>query len=246
MPQASSAPLELIVLHGALTALGCGAATPDPAADEIATVPMSGDPVALTEIRVSPAPQIPLTWSSGFTSPQRIVVRTQQEWATTWATIWSRQTPVPALPVVDFTSEVVVVAASGYQSNGGVRIAIPNAALDQGGREGERRRDVRWCELRGPGGQLQPGVRGPHGSIRRADLPHGCADDDGLRVAERLVPSYPPAPPAAAHPVARCKTWSPICAHQAEDSARCRPCLAARHRDGVYGIRVRFLQLDVL
>lgn len=132
MPQASSAPLELIVLHGALTALGCGAATPDPAADEIATVPMSGDPVALTEIRVNPAPQIPLTWSSGFTSPQRIVVRTQQEWATTWATIWSRQTPVPALPVVDFTSEVVVVAASGYQSNGGVRIAIPNAALDQG------------------------------------------------------------------------------------------------------------------
>lgn len=125
-------PTVAMLLVAALTALGCGAATPDPAADEIATVPMSGDPVALTEIRVNPAPQTPLTWSSGFTSSQRIVVRTQQEWATTWATIWSRHTTVPALPVVDFTWEVVVVAASGDQSSGGVRIAIPNAALDQG------------------------------------------------------------------------------------------------------------------
>jgi hypothetical protein len=125
-------PTFSMVLVTAVSSLGCGAATPEPSVVEIATVPMSGSPVALTEIRVNPAPQTPLTWNSGFTAPQRIVVRTQQEWASTWATIWSRQTPVPALPAVDFTREVVVVAASGVQSNGGVQIEIPNAALDQG------------------------------------------------------------------------------------------------------------------
>ena len=102
------------------------------AADEVATVPMSGTPVALTEIRVNPSPQEPLTWNSGFATAQRIVVRTQEEWAATWATLWSRQTPVPALPTVDFSREFVLVAAAGVQASGGVQIAIPNAALDQG------------------------------------------------------------------------------------------------------------------
>jgi hypothetical protein len=121
-------PTFAVSLVVSVSALGCGASS----GDEITTVPMSGNPVSLTEIRVNPAPQTPLTWGSGFTTPQRIVVRTQQEWAATWATIWSRQTAVPALPLVDFTSEVVVVAASGVQGNGGVDIAITNAALDQG------------------------------------------------------------------------------------------------------------------
>ncbi len=52
---------------------------------------------------------------SGYDTPRRLVIRTQADWEAAWATIWLRTIYVPALPVVDFTRDVVLIAAAGQK-----------------------------------------------------------------------------------------------------------------------------------
>jgi len=91
-----------------------------------------GTPVEVTEIRVEPGPGSPLTYYSGYASAQRLVVRNQEEWAAEWATIWANHTPVPALPSVGFTRELVAIVASGVHGSGGYQIQVPSAAIADG------------------------------------------------------------------------------------------------------------------
>ena len=48
------------------------------------------------------------------------------------ARIWAHQTPVPALPAVDFTREFVAIAASGVHGSGGYQIQVPSAMIVEG------------------------------------------------------------------------------------------------------------------
>lgn len=52
---------------------------------------------------------------SGYDTPQRLVIRTQADWEAAWATIWRRTSYVPALPAVDFSRDVVLIAAAGQK-----------------------------------------------------------------------------------------------------------------------------------
>ena len=84
------------------------------------------NPVPLTVTRFAGFPQ-PLAEYSGLTQPARTIVRDGATWQATWAEIFRNQAPIPQLPAVDFTREIVVVAAMGERRTGGHGIFIEGA-----------------------------------------------------------------------------------------------------------------------
>lgn len=75
----------------------------------------------------------PLTGSSGLTAAQRTVIRDAATWASTWTAIWQNVSPQPELPAVDFTREMLVVAALGERGSGGFSIVVDSARKTAGG-----------------------------------------------------------------------------------------------------------------
>jgi hypothetical protein len=61
---------------------------------------------------------------SGVTERTRRVIRSEEEWAALWDSIYARRTPTPPRPAVDFTESVVVVASLGERSSGGYAIDV--------------------------------------------------------------------------------------------------------------------------
>jgi hypothetical protein len=98
-----------------VVALACGSAplTP-PAQNEIAVR------------RLRPEPQ-PLTTSSGITESRRLVVRDEPAWRQIWTSIWRDVSEPPPLPQIDFTNEMVIVAALGERPTGGYAILVDGA-----------------------------------------------------------------------------------------------------------------------
>ena len=83
-----------------------------------------------------PAETLPLTRVTqgyfGAPNPsQRLVVRSQQDFAAAWAAIFNNSSPQPPLPNVDFTQEMVIIALSGSKPSGGYCIAVEHAAGDR-------------------------------------------------------------------------------------------------------------------
>lgn len=74
-----------------------------------------------------------LTASSGFTTVQRTVIRDDATWRAMWAVIMQNVSPPPELPSVDFTKEMLVVAALGERRSGGFSIAIDSASSTASG-----------------------------------------------------------------------------------------------------------------
>lgn len=70
--------------------------------------------------------------NSGFTQPARLVVRDAAAWRDAWATIWQGYGTVPPLPAVDFSREIVLVAALGQRPSGGYSILVDSAATRDG------------------------------------------------------------------------------------------------------------------
>jgi hypothetical protein len=112
-----------IVLVAALAAVtvGCSAADPMgvPGPEESLAV---GEAVTLR--RIPAASELAFT---GLEQPTRRVVRSEAEWRDVWSQIWSRHTPQPPLPAVDFSREMVLVAGMGVRSSGGYSIRIQSA-----------------------------------------------------------------------------------------------------------------------
>ena len=88
-----------------------------------------GNALTLTRLRAEP---FSFTFYSGLDDRQRIVVRDQTQWREIWQQIWKRTSPVPDLPSIDFTREMVIVAADGSRPTGGYNILIERAS-DSGG-----------------------------------------------------------------------------------------------------------------
>lgn len=84
------------------------------------SAPETPQPLALTRI-TQPA-------FSGFDTPQRLVIRSQPAWEAAWATLWARAGQVPPLPPIDFTRDVVLLAAAGARPTSGYFIAIEAAS----------------------------------------------------------------------------------------------------------------------
>jgi hypothetical protein len=68
------------------------------------------------------------TFNSGLDRPARLVVRDAVTWRAIWTQIYARQSPVPTLPSIDFSSEMLVVVALGSHSTGGYSILLRGAS----------------------------------------------------------------------------------------------------------------------
>ncbi|MBI2369409.1 MAG: protease complex subunit PrcB family protein [Deltaproteobacteria bacterium] len=62
--------------------------------------------------------------SSGITTATRAVIRDQGAWARLWSEHTARLMPVPPVPPVDFSREMVVGVFAGEQRTGGFEIEI--------------------------------------------------------------------------------------------------------------------------
>lgn len=82
-------------------------------------------PVPLVRLRSEP---FSFLSNSGFIEPQRLVVRDAVAWQGVWETAWRSRSEIPPLPEVDFTREMVVVAALGSRPSGGFSILVDSAA----------------------------------------------------------------------------------------------------------------------
>ncbi len=111
---------SLCLFFIALTLAGCAAMQTSPGDP--------GTPIALARIgNLTYAP------SDLFPSETTTVVRDQATWQNLWAQINRNLSPTPALPEVDFTKNLVVVAAMGTRPRGGYRIEMPSASQNSTG-----------------------------------------------------------------------------------------------------------------
>lgn len=67
-----------------------------------------------------------------FASETMLVVRDQQSWQSLWSQMTANQFPAPQLPAVDFTKDMVLVAAAGTRPSGGYSISITDVAESSG------------------------------------------------------------------------------------------------------------------
>jgi hypothetical protein len=99
--------------------LGVGACS-----DTVAPPGEPGASVPVVRLRSEP---YPFTFYSGLDKPDRIVIRDPLTWQIVWKKVWFGDSEVPPLPVVDFSSEMILVAALGAHSTGGYSILIDGA-----------------------------------------------------------------------------------------------------------------------
>jgi hypothetical protein len=67
---------------------------------------------------------------SGIRDSQRVVIRDSAAWQRYWADINRPFFPSPAIPTVDFSREIVLLAAMGTRPSGGFIIRIDSATVD--------------------------------------------------------------------------------------------------------------------
>ena len=72
-------------------------------------------------------------YSSGYEDSARLVIRNKDEWAQVWSRIVSNHGPTPATPQIDFSRELVIVAAMGTRATGGFSIAVTTVVEEAGG-----------------------------------------------------------------------------------------------------------------
>jgi hypothetical protein len=86
-----------------------------------------GDPgKTITVVRLRSEPYS-FAYNTGLVESDRIVVRDAATWQTVWNKVWQNAGDVPPLPAVDFSSEMILVAALGSRNSGGYGILIDGA-----------------------------------------------------------------------------------------------------------------------
>lgn len=86
--------------------------------------PGSSEPLVLTRLRPD---LFSYSYYSGIRDSQRLVIRDQAAWQQTWNTISIGMSPVSAPPAIDFSREMVIVAALGERPTGGFSIFVDAA-----------------------------------------------------------------------------------------------------------------------
>lgn len=76
-------------------------------------------------------------FSSGYSDPSRQVVRNQRDWAFAWSRAFAGRSPAPPRPRVDFSREMVIVAAQGARPSSGYDISVDRVAEVDGSIEVE-------------------------------------------------------------------------------------------------------------
>ena len=121
--------MNSVVRFGAIAlavALGaCAGADPASPPGNVVTPP--GDPgTTITVVRLRSEPYS-FAYYSGLSESDRIVVRDEVTWQAMWKQVWRNAGRVPDLPAVDFSREMILVAALGTRGSGGYGILIDGA-----------------------------------------------------------------------------------------------------------------------
>ena len=97
---------------------------------EISTSP-PGTAIPIVRLRSDP---YSFAFYSGITAPARLVVRDAVTWQAAWAQINRGVSPVSPAPSIDFSREMVIVAALGTRGSSGYDVLIDGATeADAGG-----------------------------------------------------------------------------------------------------------------
>jgi hypothetical protein len=94
------------------------------ASSEQSTLP-PGPKIPVVRLRAEP---YSFEFYSGLNTPARLAVRDAASWQSLWAQIYQRRFPVPPVPAIDFSRDMLVVAALGSRSSGGYVILIDGAS----------------------------------------------------------------------------------------------------------------------
>jgi hypothetical protein len=113
--------------------------------------------------------------TSGFQAPQQSFVATQKEWVDTWVTREGPVTPKKPHPQIDFSREVVIVAALGTKPTGGFAIEITRIVRTKDAIEIYVRKTAPQDGLKPPPGPTSPFVLA---RMPRPDRPVTFRDDD--------------------------------------------------------------------
>lgn len=114
-----------ILLATALVSLGaCQAARMGAPMDEIPSTAVDEE-FSDTGVR-----RLYHSYSSGFNSPARLVIRDQESWREAWTTLYIGMSPSAVPPTVDFTRSTVILVALGSRSTGGYDITVSRVARD--------------------------------------------------------------------------------------------------------------------
>jgi hypothetical protein len=90
-----------------------------------AAVAASQPDISVARLRSEP---YSLDYNSGLDSPARLVVRDAETWRSLWAQIYRNHGVAPPIPTIDFSREMLVVAALGSRASGGYSIMIDGAS----------------------------------------------------------------------------------------------------------------------
>jgi hypothetical protein len=69
--------------------------------------------------------------NSGYAEAASFVIRNHEDWAALWERAHAKMFPVPPLPPIDFSQQMVVAVFQGSRSSGGYRIEV-TALVDTG------------------------------------------------------------------------------------------------------------------
>ena len=89
-------------------------------------IPTDAQPASIRHIQLQAFAGGSLT-TSGIHTPSREVIRDAGAWQAAWNAIFANVSPQPALPAVDFSTQMVLLAAQGDQTSGGFGIFIDGA-----------------------------------------------------------------------------------------------------------------------
>ncbi|HUL75561.1 MAG TPA: protease complex subunit PrcB family protein [Vicinamibacterales bacterium] len=87
----------------------------------------SSRPLAVTPVTMLNAPD------GVFASSTQQVIRDQAAWQVLWSRLTANASPAPQPPAVDFTTDMLIVAAMGTKGHGGFKIAVTAATEQAGG-----------------------------------------------------------------------------------------------------------------
>jgi protease stability complex PrcB-like protein len=91
-------------------------------------IPIEAQPQPIQHIALQPFAGTSLS-NSGIHTSRRQVIRDPAMWQSVWNEIFANVSPQPALPAVDFSTRMVLLAAQGDQATGGFSIFIDGAFM---------------------------------------------------------------------------------------------------------------------
>jgi hypothetical protein len=118
-----------VLFASLLAVLGCKGAGVSDSGSDVILPPLSAS-LSLIRFRTD---SIAFALYSGVTVPQTAVIRDPAAWSALWQRIHANVDPMPPLPEVDFSQEMIVAAALGTRATGGYNVLLTQATEDSNG-----------------------------------------------------------------------------------------------------------------